>query len=81
MSHKEIEQDYRIKELERQVKGLQRQVSVVHARIDATSSKQERRLRDLEIKTAVQQGVPQKKLAEIYDISRGRVSQIAKKIA
>lgn len=81
MSHKEIEQDYRIKELERQVKGLQRQVSVVHARIDATTIKQERRLRDLEIKTAVQQGVPQKKLAEIYDISRGRVSQIAKKIA
>lgn len=78
---REAEQDYRISELERQLKGLQRQVGVVHARIDATTERHERRLRDLEIKTAVQQGVPQKRVAEIYEISKGRVSQIVKKLA
>ncbi|MGI4843005.1 MAG: hypothetical protein ACRYF7_06790 [Janthinobacterium lividum] len=81
MSRKDEEQDYRIKELERKVAGLQRQVGVMNARFDVTTNKQERRLRDLEIKSAVQQGVPQRKVAEIYELSAGRVSQIVKKIA
>lgn len=81
MASREIEHEYRIQELERQVRGLQRQVGVMNASFSVTTSKQERRIRDLEIKTAVQQGVPQKKVAEIYDLSAGRVSQIVKKVA
>jgi len=75
------EQNYRIQELERQVKGLQRHVGVLNARMDANDTKTDRRLRDLEIKTAVLNGVPQKTVAKIYDLSSGRVSQIMKKIA
>ncbi|WP_050479876.1 hypothetical protein [Herbaspirillum rhizosphaerae] len=78
---KEAERDYRIQQLERKVTGLQRQVGVMNARYEVDSSKMSRKIRDLEIKTAVQQGVPQKKVAEIYEISTGRVSQIMKKIA
>jgi predicted XRE-type DNA-binding protein len=73
--------DYQIKELQRQVKGMQRQIGVVNARLDVTSKAHERRIRDLEIKTAVQSGVTQKKVAENFDISAGRVSQIVKKVA
>ena len=72
---------YRILELERKVKGVQRQLGVVNARLDTTTKKQERRIRDLEIKSAVQQGVAQTKVARIYDLSSARVNQIVKKIA
>lgn len=71
--------DYRIRELERKVAGLQRQVGVVTARQDATDKKTERRLRDLEIKAAAQH-VPQRKLAEIYDLTPGRINQIVKRV-
>lgn len=81
MASTQDEHEYRIKTLERQVKGLQRQVGVINARANATTDAQERRIRNLEIKTAAQQGVPQRKLAEIYELSPGRVSQIVKKIA
>lgn len=73
--------EYRIKLLERKVSGLQRQVGVLNAKHDVTHNQHERRIRDLEIKSAVQSGVPQKRVAQIYDLSAARVSQIAKKTA
>ena len=73
--------DYRIEDLERKVEGMQRQISIVNARLDVTTHKHERRIRDLEIRAAVQQGVPQNKVAKIYTLTPGRVNQIAKKIA
>lgn len=74
------EHQYRIAQLERKVKGLQRQAGVMNARFEATTEKQDRRIRDLEIKNAVQvHKVPQKKVAEIYELSPGRVSQIVKR--
>jgi uncharacterized coiled-coil protein SlyX len=72
--------EYRIRELERKVAGLQRQVGVINARADATDKKTDRRLRDLEIKSAAQH-VPQKRLAEIYDLTPGRISQIVRRVA
>lgn len=72
---------YRVRELERQVKGMQRHIGVVNERLEVTAKQHERRIRDLEIKTAVQQGVPQNRVAKIYDLSPGRVNQIVKKIA
>ena len=81
MMPKMDQHEYRVKALERKVSGLQRQVGVMNARLDVTSNKQERRIRDLEIKTAVQQGVSQKKVAELYELTPGRVSQIVKRVA
>lgn len=81
MANENARQDHNIKELERKVAGMQRQIGVMNARIDSTTNKHERRIRDLEIKTAVQQGVSQKKVAQIYELSAGRVNQIIKKIA
>lgn len=72
---------HRIRELERKVDGLQRQMKVVHAHADATEARIDRRLRDLEIKSASAKGVPQKALAEIYDLTPGRISQIVKRVA
>ncbi|MGN5143166.1 sigma factor-like helix-turn-helix DNA-binding protein [Aeromonas caviae] len=70
------EHEYRIEELERKVAGLQRQVSIQRAIQDKDRSDTHRRLRDLEIKAAVERGVPQKEVAQIYDLSAARVSQI-----
>lgn len=81
MSDKTKEHEYRIKELERQLKGMQRQVGVMNAIGNARNKSTDQRLRDLEIKTAVVQGAPQKEVAKIYNLSPGRVSQIVKKIA
>lgn len=81
MSNKDNERDYRIKELERQVAGMQKRIGITNARLDETAKKHEQRIRNLEIKVAVEQGVPQKKVAEIYQLSAGRVNQIIKKIA
>ena len=81
MSDKPHQHEYRIKELERQLKGLQRQVGVMNAVGNARNKSTDQRLRDLEIKTAVVQGAPQKEVAKIYQLSPGRVSQIVKKIA
>lgn len=81
MADENANRDHRIKELERKVSGMQRQIGVVNARIDVTTKKQDRRIRDLEIKTAVQQGVPQNQVAKIYELSSGRVNQIIKKVA
>lgn len=75
------EHAYRIKELERQMKGLQRQMGVANAVSNARHKATDQRLRDLEIKAAVQQGVSQKEVAKIYELSPGRVSQIVKKVA
>ncbi|PVZ86651.1 hypothetical protein C9426_14625 [Serratia sp. S1B] len=69
--------EYRVKELERKVRGLQTQNSAMNAQ----NKKQDQRLRDLEIRTAVLNGTPQKDVAEIYDISRGRVSQIVRRVS
>jgi len=80
MTDQNNNKEYRITTLERKVAGLQRQLKVIHARQDATDAKTERRLRDLEIKTASYH-VPQRKLAEIYQLSEGRISQIIKKVS
>lgn len=81
MADENAKRDYRIKELERKVAGMQRQIGVVNARVDVTTKKQDQRIRDLEIKAAVQQGVPQNKVAKIYELSPGRVNQIVKRVA
>lgn len=80
MPSKQDATDYRIRELERKVAGLQRQVKVITARADTTDKKTERRLRDLEIKDAARL-VPQRKLAEIYELTPGRISQIVRRVA
>ncbi|HGU0869282.1 TPA: sigma factor-like helix-turn-helix DNA-binding protein, partial [Escherichia coli] len=67
---------YRIEELERKVAGLQRQMSIQRAIQNKDRSEIQRRLRDLEIKAAVERGLPQKEVAKIYDLSAARVSQI-----
>ncbi|MEA9589192.1 hypothetical protein VC279_19935 [Xanthomonas sp. WHRI 10064A] len=81
MGNKTDDQAYRIKELERKVKGLQQQVGVIHAVAHSRNKKTDQRLRDLEIKAAVSQGAAQKDIAKIYELSRGRVSQIVRKVA
>ncbi|UKE82750.2 hypothetical protein PJ912_16535 [Pectobacterium colocasium] len=79
MSKKEVELEFRTKQLERKVKGMQQRMEVVNAKFDQITSKQERRIRDLEIKNAVQvEKIPQRKVAEIYELSPGRVSQIVR---
>lgn len=75
------ETEYRIKELERQVAGLQRQQRVTTARMDANQARTDRRLRDLEIRNAALKGTPQKALASIYELSAARVNQIVKRAA
>jgi hypothetical protein len=75
------EHQYRIEQLERKMTGVQRQAGVQNARFEQTAKKQEQRIRNLEIKVAVEQGVPQKKVAEIFQLSAGRVNQIIKKVA
>ena len=70
------EHEYRIEELERKVAGLQRQMSIQRAIQNKDRSDTQRRLRDLEIKAAVERGLPQKEVAKIYDLSAARVSQI-----
>lgn len=72
----ENEHSYRIAELERQVSGLQRQVSLQRAIQNKDRAEMGRRLRDVEIKAAVESGLPQKQVAEIYDLSAARISQI-----
>jgi predicted XRE-type DNA-binding protein len=75
-------QYHRIKELERKVKGMQRQINILNAAQDSYQSKNDKRIRDLEIKNAVlRKGLSQKKIAEIYQLSPGRVSQIVKRVA
>ncbi|WP_430227017.1 hypothetical protein [Paraburkholderia tropica] len=81
MADKEKEHEFRIKELERQVRGLQNQVGVINAISNARNKATDQRLRDLEIKAAVVQGAPQKEVAKVFHLSPGRVSQICKKIA
>lgn len=74
------EQVYKTRELERKVAGMQRQLNIMNARQERQQATNERRLRDLEIRDAVRSGVPQKKTAEIFEISAARVSQIMKRI-
>jgi uncharacterized coiled-coil protein SlyX len=80
MPPEEDEAQYRIRMLERKVAGLQKQVGTIIARADYTDQKNEMRLRNLEIKAAAQH-VPQRKLAEIYELSPGRISQIVRRVA
>lgn len=81
MSNDTDRQDYRIRELERKVEGLQKQVGVLHAKHDGVTVKHERRIRDLEIRDAVKGGASQKRVAKIYDLSAARVNQIVRKSA
>ncbi|PSU47325.1 hypothetical protein C9J12_15080 [Photobacterium frigidiphilum] len=67
--------EYRIKELERKLRGMQVQIE----KTKSITQKHERAIRDLEIKNAVNSGLPQKKVAEIYDLSAARVNRIVKK--
>lgn len=69
------EKQYRLKELERKVRGLQVQLEKQSSIVE----KQDRRLRNLEIKAAVKSGVPQNKVAKIFELSTARVSQITRK--
>lgn len=68
-------QEFRIRELERKVRGMQVQI----ARSNSIAQKHEMAIRNLEIKNAVSSGVSQKKVAEIYDLSAARVNRIVKK--
>ncbi|HHQ4476282.1 TPA: hypothetical protein ACSPZR_001014 [Aeromonas veronii] len=72
--------DHRLRQLERKMKGMQRQINLLNASQERAEAETDRRLRDLEIKAAVLKGLPQKKVAEIYDLSAARVSQIVKKV-
>lgn len=72
--------DYRLRQLERKMKGMQRQINLLNANQERAEAETDRRLRDLDIKAAVLKGLPQKKVAEIYDLSAARVSQIVKKV-
>ncbi|MDR7018285.1 hypothetical protein [Aeromonas salmonicida] len=72
--------DYRLRQLERKMKGMQRQINLLNANQERTEAETDRRLRDLEIKAAVLKGMPQKTVAQIYDLSAARVSQIVKKV-
>ncbi|WP_017446859.1 hypothetical protein [Gayadomonas joobiniege] len=67
--------EYRIKELERKVRGMQVQIE----RSNSMTKKHEMAIRNLEIKNAVKSGVSQKKVAEIYDLSAARVNKIVRK--
>lgn len=80
MSDSEKELKYRVQKLERQMEGVQRQQKVADAVQRKTQAQNERRFRDLEIKAAVQRGVPQREVAEIFGIGRSRVSQISREI-
>lgn len=76
-------EQYRIAELERQMHGMQAQINYLHAQTAATSSRlkqHDQNIRDLQIKAAVAAGATQKQLANIYQISQGRVSQIVRKV-
>ena len=80
MGDSERELKYRVEQLERKVEGVQRQQRVADAVQRNTQAQNERRFRDLEIKAAVQRGVPQREVAEIFGIGRSRVSQISREI-
>lgn len=67
--------DHKINQLERKVRGMQVQIE----KLSSQSSKNSRAIRDLEIKNAVLGGVPQRKVAEIFELSASRVNQIARK--
>ncbi|AOE85844.1 hypothetical protein [Pseudomonas sp. TCU-HL1] len=72
----DLKNEYRIKELERKVSGLQIQVEVLHALHDADTRKRDRQIRDLKINAAVNRGIPRKEVARIYKLSPGRISQL-----
>lgn len=80
MGSKIDQHEHRIKELERKVKGMQRQIELGKAQHEQVTKSHDRKLRDLEIRSAVQSGLPQRKVAEIYDLSTGRVSQIVRRV-
>lgn len=80
MGDSDKELKYRVEQLERKMDGVQRQQRVADAVQRTTQAQNERRFRDLEIKAAVQRGLPQREVAEIFEISRSRVSQIAREI-
>ena len=79
MASKIDEHEHRIKTLERQVKGMQRQIELGKAQHEQVTKSHDRKIRDLEIRSAVQSGLPQRRVAEIYDLSTGRVSQIVRR--
>ncbi|GBQ25666.1 hypothetical protein AA0472_1836 [Acetobacter estunensis NRIC 0472] len=81
MSKRQDQQNYRITELERKVKGVQSQVTGLRtdsAALQKQAKDDAMRIRNLEIKVACQRGIPHKTVAEIHDISPARVSQIVK---
>jgi len=79
MASKIDEHEHRIKQLERKVNGMQRQIELGKAQHEQVTKSHDRKIRDLEIRSAVQRGLPQRKVAEIYELSTGRVSQIVRK--
>jgi DNA-directed RNA polymerase specialized sigma subunit len=73
--------NYRVRELERKVAGLQNQVDILHALRDTDNKKRDRQIRDLEINAAVNRGLPKKEVAKIFKLSPGRVSQLTSRSA
>lgn len=71
--------DYRVKELERKVAGLQRQVDVLHGLRNVDNKKRDREIRDLQINQAVSQGLPKKEVARIFRLSPGRITQLTRR--
>lgn len=72
---------HRMQELERKVSGMQRQINVLSAQQDAYQKKNDMSVRDLEIVTAVlKKNLTQRQVAEIYQLSPGRINQILKKV-
>lgn len=78
MARRDQELDWRTTNLERQMAGMQRQVSTLHALVAAKNKATDKRLRDLEIKVADSQGVPRKDIAKIHHISPSSVTRICK---
>ncbi len=80
-------QDYKIKELERQMNGVQEQVTKLNRATNLTQAelteykkKTDMRVRNLEIRDAViARGIPAKDVAKEFKLTSARVSQIVNK--
>jgi len=74
-------QDYKIEQLEKKVKGQAKQITKLNAQLKekATTQKKDTRTnRDRGILTSVASGVSQRETARIYKLTPARVNQIVK---
>ena len=65
---------YKVKELERKVRGLQQEITKLHAE----NRKREKDNRNKNILSSVESGVSQTRTAKIYELSVARVNQIVR---